>query len=198
MKTVSRIIPAIALLLVACAPSTPRFVPSEEDAPAEVSDEPVVQVADLAGELLVSPPESRAEEVLAGNPDVILPLVGIREGARSTLPEVDIALPDTAAVTAAPTVQRGPRKEYQVQVAITPSAEEAQDFVDRLTPLIREIPAIAGDDPFIVFTSPYYRIRVGRKPTRAEADELLRELHNLGYTGAMVIPVTIQPDREAR
>jgi len=181
----------LAVLLAACAPSTPRFVPADETAALE-PEGPVVQEADLAGELLVSSPESRAEDVLARNPEVILPLVGIREGTQSTLPPVEVDLPDTTAVTAAPIVEHGPRKEYQVQVAITPSAEEAQDFVERLTPLLE------GEEPFIVFTSPYYRIRVGHKPTREEADVLLRQLNNLGYTGAMVIPVTIQPDREPR
>jgi len=179
MKGMVRITSAVILLLVACAPSTPRFVPAAEE-PAE-PEGPVAQVADLAGELLVSPPESRAEDVLAGNPEVVLFLVGIRESVPTTRPPV-----------MAPSVQHGPRKEYQVQVAITPSAEEAQDFMERLTPLLE------GEEPFIVFTSPYYRIRVGHKTTREAADQLLRRLNALGYTGAMVIPVTIQPDREAR
>ncbi len=189
MKGMVRITSAVILLLVACAPSTPRFVPAAEE-PAE-PEGPVAQVADLAGELLVSPPESRAEDVLAGNPEVVLFLVGIRESVPTTRPPVPVDLPDTTEVMA-PSVQHGPRKEYQVQVAITPSAEEAQDFMERLTPLLE------GEEPFIVFTSPYYRIRVGHKTTREAADQLLRRLNALGYTGAMVIPVTIQPDREAR
>ena len=96
-------------------------------------------------------------------------------------------LPDTTEI-APPIELRGPRREYQIQIAITPSAEEAEEFKERLTPLLED------EEVFIVFTSPYYRIRVGRKATREAADQLLRRVHELGYTGAMVIPVTITPD----
>jgi hypothetical protein len=95
-------------------------------------------------------------------------------------------MPDTSRV-ADQTLLRGPRKEYQVQVAITPSAEEAEDFKGRLGELLPE------EDIFVIFTSPYYRIRVGHNVRREDADALLARLHGLGYTGAMVIPVTITP-----
>jgi len=149
---------------------------------------PAEQVADLTGELLVSPPDRTADRIIAANPESILPLVGMGEAPPPVEVEALIEqLPDTTEV-APPIELRGPRREYQVQVAITPSAEEAEDFMERLSPLLDP------EEVFIVFTSPYYRIRVGKKPTRVAADELLRRVHGLGYTGAMVIPITITPD----
>lgn len=177
---------AVIFLLGSCAPATPRFVDRTE---MPASEEPVVQEADLAGELLVDPPEKRAEQVLAENPDIVLPLMGMGETPPPVAIETITQLPDTS-VYMPPIPNRGPRKEYQVQVAITPSADEAEDFKERLKPLLED------EEVFIVFTSPYYRIRVGRKPTREAADLLLKKVQELGYTGAMVIPVTITPDSD--
>ena len=182
-----RYLPAALLLVCSCAGSTPRFTDQAEQ--EQTSLVPAVQVADLAGELLVAPPEKRAEQELTENPEAILSLMGMGEAPPPVTAEILMQLPDTSEV-APPVVERGPRREYQVQVAITPSAEEAEEFEERLKPLLE------GEEVFVVFTSPYYRIRVGRKPTRAAADVLLRKLHELGYTGAMVIPITIIPDRD--
>jgi hypothetical protein len=183
-----RYLTAALLLACSCAGSAPRFTdPAEQE---QTSLTPVVQVADLAGELLVSPPEKRAEQVLAENPESIFPLMSMGEAPPPVTTETLMQLPDTTEV-APPVIDRGPRREYQIQVAITPSAEEAEEFKERLTPLLE------GEEVFVIFTSPYYRIRVGRKPTREAADVLLRKLHDLGYTGAMVIPITITPDRDA-
>jgi hypothetical protein len=175
------------LLLCSCAASTPRFTDPVPDTELPAAG-PVEQVADLAGELLVSPPDRNADRVIAGNPEAVLPLVGMGEAPPPVVTETLIEqLPDTTEV-APPVEVRGPRREYQIQIAITPSAEEAEDFKERLTPLLDP------EEVFIVFTSPYYRIRVGKKATREAADELLSRVHELGYTGAMVIPITITPD----
>ncbi len=175
------------LVLCSCAGSAPRFTHQARGADTPPA-EPVEQVADLTGELLVAPPDRTADRVIADNPESILPLVGMGEVPPPVVTEALIEqLPDSTEVTP-PVKLRGPRREYQVQIAITPSSEEAEDFMERLTPLL---------DPekvFIVFTSPYYRVRVGKKPTREAADDLLRRVHSLGYTGAMVIPITIMPD----
>jgi hypothetical protein len=179
---------ALLLVVCSCAGGSPRFTDRTQQ--QEAPTLPVVQVADLAGELLVAPPERSAEAVLLDNPESVLPLMGMGETPPPVATETLQQLPDTTEVVA-PVVERGPRREYQIQVAITPSAEEAEDFKERLTPLLEP------EEVFVVFTSPYYRIRVGRKPTREAADQLLRKLHDLGYTGAMVIPITITPDRDA-
>ncbi|MCK4772650.1 MAG: SPOR domain-containing protein [Candidatus Latescibacteria bacterium] len=173
------------LLTVACAGGTPRFT----DLPGQDlrEDVPVVQKEDLAGELLVTPPRMRGEQAITENPESVLSLVGMTRTPPVVLPDTLPPMPDTSRVSE-PTLNRGPRKEYQVQVAITPSADEAEDFKERLGPLL------PGEEVFVIFTSPYYRIRVGRKTKREDADQLLAKLHELGYTGAMVIPVTITPD----
>ncbi len=177
----------VLLVLCSCAGSTPRFTDQgreTESLPAE----PVSQIADLTGELLVAPPDRNADRVIEENPDSILPLVGMGDAPPPVMTETLIEqMPDTTEV-APPIELRGPRREYQIQIAITPSADEAEEFKERLTPLLEE------EVVFIVFTSPYYRIRVGRKATREAADLLLRRVHELGYTGAMVIPITITPD----
>ena len=177
---------------IACAGGTPRFTDPAR-VPASQPTEPVAQVADLTGELLVASPDRNADRVITGNPESILPLVGMGGAPPPVVVETLIEqLPDSTEV-APPVELQGPRREYQIQVAITPSAEEAEDFKERLAPLLDP------EEVFIVFTSPYYRIRVGRKPTREAADTLLRRVHELGYTGAMVIPITITPDeRDAR
>ncbi|MFC1627799.1 SPOR domain-containing protein [Gemmatimonadota bacterium] len=175
------------LVLCSCAGSTPRFTDPER-VPESLPAEPVSQIADLTGELLVAPPDRNADRVIEENPESILPLVGMSEAPPPVITETLIRqLPDSTEV-APPIELRGPRREYQIQIAITPSADEAEEFRERLTPLLEE------EEVFIVFTSPYYRIRVGRKATRKEADQLLLRVHELGYTGAMVIPITITPD----
>ncbi|MFC1500150.1 SPOR domain-containing protein [Candidatus Zixiibacteriota bacterium] len=175
------------LVLCACAGSTPRFTNQGQE-PELLPAEPVSQIADLTGELLVAPPGRNADRVIEGNPESILPLVGMGDAPPPVITQTLVdQLPDSTEV-APPIELRGPRREYQIQIAITPSAEEAEDFKERLTPLLEE------EEIFIVFTSPYYRIRVGRKATREAADQLLQKVHELGYTGAMVIPITITPD----
>ncbi|MFC1530144.1 SPOR domain-containing protein, partial [Gemmatimonadota bacterium] len=167
------------LALCSCAGSVPRFTHQVREADTPPSA-PVEQVADLTGELLVTPPDRTADRVIADNPESILPLVGMGEVPPPVATEALIEqLPDSTEV-APPVELQGPRREYQVQIAITPSAEEAEDFMERLTPLLDP------EEVFIVFTSPYYRVRAGKKATRAAADELLQRVHGLGYTGAMV------------
>jgi len=180
------------LVLAGCAGGAPRFTDRPGGEPA--STEPAAQLADLEGELLSPPPERGAEEAIRSRPDAALPLMGMGEAPPPSRPVELPPAPDTTRTeppqTAAPGV---PRKEYQVQVAITPSADEAEEFVERLEPLLPE-----EEEVFVVFTRPYYRIRVGHKQRREEADELLARLQELGYTGAMIIPVTITPGGEGR
>ncbi len=181
-----------AVLLVAgCAGGSPRFT----DRPARESGTPAreAQQTDLEGELLAPPPEHRAEEAIRSRPEAVFPLVGMGETPPPIQPAELPPAPDTTRTeTRTAPAHPGPRREYQVQVAITPSADEAEEFVERLEPLLPE------EEVFVVFTRPYYRIRVGHKESREEADNLLGRLKGLGYTGAMIIPVTITPDGEGR
>ncbi len=175
-----------AILLAGCAGAgPPRYVERPERLSAPVATE---QSDDLTGQLLTSPPERSSDLTMREYPETALPLVGLGE---STLPPVvPVELPpapDTTAVAGA-MAARDAHKEYQVQVAITPSAEEAESLMERLRPLLPE------EEVFVFFTRPYYRIRVGRKATREEAEALLPRLTELGYTRALVIPVTVTPE----
>ena len=189
---------------VACAPASPRFGPAERAETEPQAVEAAAQRTDLAGELLVAPPEQRAEQSIRSRPEAVLPLAGILDPLSTarvdTIPPPGqppvapppVALappPDTLALRTPPA---GPRREYQVQVAITPSAEEAEEFQLRLAGLLPQ------EEVFIVFTRPYYRIRVGRKPERSQAEVVLGRLVQLGYENAMIIPVTITPDGDDR
>ncbi len=175
---------AVVVLAAGCAGGSPRFTDRPE---TTESAEPVAQTADLAGELLIALPERGAEQLLKENPDRVLTLTGMRDIAPPVTPVILPPAPDTAAVRTRPVLPTGPRKEYQIQVAITPSLMEAEELQERLAPLLPQ------EEVFIFFTRPYYRIRVGHKPTRPEADALLAKLYQLGYTKAMVIPVTVLP-----
>jgi mRNA-degrading endonuclease toxin of MazEF toxin-antitoxin module len=183
---VLRLFPLLLLALAACAGAgPPRYTPRTE-APAA---ENVVQEADLAGQLLTPPPERSAEQTMRELPETILPLVGMQAALSPPLTPVELPpAPDTTAVLLAPVIT-GARREYQVQVAITPSSQEAELLVEQLRPLV------PGEDVFVFFTRPYYRIRVGHKAGREEADQLLQRLAELGYTRALVIPVTVNPEQ---
>jgi len=178
-------LPLLLLIVAACAGGKPRFT----DLPGQVQEENVllVQKEDLAGELLVSPPEKRGEQVISENPESVLSLAGMAQSTQVVLLDTIPPMPDTSRVEIVESF-RGHRTEYQVQVAITPSADEAEDFKGRLGELLE------GEEVFVIFTSPYYRIRVGHNSKKEESDLLLKKLHDLGYTGAMIIPVTILPD----
>lgn len=175
-----------AVLTSGCAGAgPPRYVERTERSAAPVATE---QSADLAGQLLTAPPERSSEVTMREYPEAALPLVGLGESAPPPVVPVELPpAPDTTAVAGAVTAQ-GAYREYQVQVAITPSAEEAEDLVEHLRPLLPE------EEVFVFFTRPYYRIRVGRKATRVEAEALLPRLTELGYTRALVIPVTVTPE----
>jgi hypothetical protein len=184
MKTHMAGVALVGLLLAGCAGGSPRFTDRPEDEPRTG---PVEQEADLEGQLLVAPPDRGAEQAIAEGADKIVSLAGT--GGAAPLPEEPPVLPpapDTSAVR--PIIPTGgPRREYQVQVAITPSLTEAEELKERLTPLLE------GEEVFIMFTRPYYRVRVGHKSVREEADVLLARLQELGYARAMVLPVTINP-----
>ena len=146
---------ALSLLLLmvsACAGGKPRFT----DLPEQMQEEEMslVQKEDLAGELLVTPPAWRGEQVISENPESVLSLAGMAESMQIVLLDTLPPMPDTSQVVVVETL-RGTRKEYQIQVAITPSAVEAEDFIGRLSELLE------GEEVFVIFTSPYYRIRVG-------------------------------------
>lgn len=174
----------LMLAVGGCASSAPRYTDRPATAAPAASTE---QSDELAGELLVAPPERGAKEMIAARPEAVLPMAGV--AAASAVPTVPVELPPAADTTRVftPPPMSGPRKEYQVQVAITPSADEAEEFQQRLEPLLE------GEAVFIVFTRPYYRIRVGHKTDRPAAEELLQALNKLGYENAMIIPVTVTP-----
>ncbi len=195
----------VMVLLVAagCAGGSPRF--TDRPLTPETTG-PAAQVADLEGELLVAPPEKSAEQAMKENPERALRLSGLGEVPPAPpavvlppAPDTTVAAapaPDTTVVTApapgttvatTPVLPGGPRKEYQVQVAITPSLDDAEKLKEQLEPLFPD------EEVFIFFTRPYYRIRVGHNAAREGADRLLARLRELGYTRAMVIPFTIMP-----
>ena len=179
---------ALVMLTAGCAASMPQG--DEPRGPTQMTG-PVEQVADLEGQLLAPPPGRGAEQAIAADPERLLPLAGF--GGVAALPTAPLTLPpapDSSEVLTIPIRGGGARREYQVQVGITPSLVEAEELKERLAPLLE------GEEVFIMFTRPYYRVRVGHEAEREGADRLLARLQELGYARAMVIPVTITPRDE--
>lgn len=71
---------------------------------------------------------------------------------------------------------------FRVQILLT------QD-IDHAAAIRREITEILPDESvYIVYELPYYKIRVGNFVDRTEAGQMLRELQDLGYKDAWIVP----------
>lgn len=75
---------------------------------------------------------------------------------------------------------------FRVQVNFTENVEQANKIKD-------EVSAILADQPvYVVFETPYYKVRVGNFLTRPEANLTLRTLVERGYKDAWIVPDKIR------
>ena len=89
-------LPLFLLMVSACAGGSPRFT----NLPEQMQEEemPLVQKEDLAGELLVTPPARRGEQVISENPESVLTLAGLVESTQIVLLDTLPPMPDTSQV----------------------------------------------------------------------------------------------------
>jgi hypothetical protein len=74
---------------------------------------------------------------------------------------------------------------FRVQVLFTQEIEQANSTRDQLSPQ-------TGDQwVYVVFDSPYYKVRVGNFADRSDAGVMLRNLVGLGYKDAWIVPDNI-------
>jgi hypothetical protein len=71
---------------------------------------------------------------------------------------------------------------FRVQVLSTTSIEKANDIKNDMMLLLKD------EATYVVFDSPYYKVRVGDYLSRAEANPMLKMLIEKGYTDAWVVP----------
>jgi SPOR domain len=82
---------------------------------------------------------------------------------------VEVALPETI-------------PGFRIQVLFTPEIEEAAKIRDSLNASVPE------EWIYVVFDSPYYKVRLGNFIERYEAQALLRRLISLGFSEAWIVP----------
>jgi hypothetical protein len=70
---------------------------------------------------------------------------------------------------------------FRIQLLLTPDITEANNIKNEVTPLIKDV-------VYIIFESPYYKVRIGDCRTRATANQLLKSLLDLGYKNAWIVP----------
>ncbi len=71
---------------------------------------------------------------------------------------------------------------FRVQLLMTKEIEEANKLKSDLNTLLQE------DWVYVVFESPYYKVRVGDFPLRGHANEAMTNLINLGYKNSWIVP----------
>lgn len=71
---------------------------------------------------------------------------------------------------------------FRAQVIFTPEIEEANRVRDSLLNLLSD------EWIYIVYETPYYKVRVGNFIERAEANMLVKRLNGIGYKDAWVVP----------
>ena len=71
---------------------------------------------------------------------------------------------------------------FRVQVLLTKEIDEANAVNDRMG---QDLP---DESVYLVYDSPYYKIRIGNFLDRPSADATLRKVVNLGYKDAWVVP----------
>lgn len=71
---------------------------------------------------------------------------------------------------------------FRTQVIFTSEIEEANRVRDSLLNLLND------EWTYIVYETPYYKVRVGNFIERAEANMLVKKLNSIGYKDAWVVP----------
>ena len=87
-----------------------------------------------------------------------------------------------------------PTKGYRIQVLNTTDRTQALSIKSKLLSLYPD------QKTYLMYTAPYFKIRIGNFVERSEADELKKELGRMFPTGVFVIPSEIEykapPDKE--
>jgi hypothetical protein len=71
---------------------------------------------------------------------------------------------------------------FRIQVLLTQEIDEASSVRDSLNDLLPD------DWVYVVYDSPYYKVRVGDYHERPEANALLKRLIGKGFRGAWIVP----------
>ena len=71
---------------------------------------------------------------------------------------------------------------FRVQILLTADIDEANQTRDAVMKLLPE------DWVYVVYDSPYYKVRVGDFPERGEADQMVKRMTNSGYKNSWVVP----------
>jgi hypothetical protein len=98
--------------------------------------------------------------------------------ARHQRDSVEAAL---VSVTAVPETIAG----FRVQVLFTQEIEQANTVRDNLSPQMPD------QWVYVVYDAPYYKVRVGNFADRSEAGVILKNLVDLGYKDAWIVPDNI-------
>lgn len=79
---------------------------------------------------------------------------------------------------------------YRVQVTFTDNIEQASQVKNQLSPLF------TGENVYVVYEAPYYKVRVGDFLSRPDANLTLRSLFEKGYKDSWIVPdkVRKEPD----
>jgi SPOR domain len=87
-----------------------------------------------------------------------------------------------------------PSKGYRIQVLNTTDRTQALAIKSKLLSLYPD------QKTYLMYTAPYFKIRIGNFVERSEADELKKELARMFPTGVFVIPSEIEykapPEKE--
>lgn len=87
-----------------------------------------------------------------------------------------------------------PNRGYRIQVLNTTDRNQALATKSKLLTLYPE------QKTYLMYTAPYFKIRIGNFVEKGEADELKKELARMFPTGVFVIPSEIEykapPDKE--
>jgi len=108
------------------------------------------------------------------NPDV----ESVKVEERQVHDAMDIA---NAAEVALPETIPG----FRIQVLFTPEIHEATQIRDSLDVSVPE------EWTYVVFDTPYYKVRIGNFIERYEAQALLRRIISMGYSEAWIVPDNI-------
>ena len=92
--------------------------------------------------------------------------------------ERSVLEPATLVTTAVPETVQG----FRVQVVLTQDIDQAVRIRDSVESLLPD------EWSYIVYDSPYYKVRVGNCEDRASANPLVKKLGSLGFKEAWIVP----------
>ena len=95
-----------------------------------------------------------------------------------------------------------PQRTYRIQVHMTPDQAEAEQVAEQVRTWWRQLPADerpaaltdAGLRPEVVWEQPYYRVRIGRFPSRSNAEPALSAVR-AEFGDAFLVPEQVPVTR---